>query len=57
MYGTGTGLNLNVSGKSKTPKVGWKVELDKVTMDKRLEFEQMVPKFTKRPVKVCVLIL
>ena len=29
-------------------------KLDKVTMDKRLEFEQMVPKFTERPVKVCL---
>ena len=56
MCETGIGLNLDVSGKrkSKTPKVGWKVELDKVKMDKRLEFKQMVPKFTERPVKVCL---
>ena len=56
MYETGIGLNLNVSGKrkGKTPKVGWKVELDKVTMDTRLEFEQMVPKFTERLVKICL---
>ena len=57
-YQTGIGLNLDTSGKKESKKqtkgtltvLG--VDPSKITMEERLEFEKLVPRFTQRPTKL-----
>jgi hypothetical protein len=58
IYQTGIGLNLDTSGKKESKKqtngtltvLG--VDPSKITMEERLEFEKLVPRFTQRPTKL-----
>jgi DNA polymerase III epsilon subunit-like protein len=57
-YQTGIGLNLDTSGKKESKKqtkgtltvLG--VDPSKITMEERLEFEKLVPRFTQRPTRL-----